>query len=130
MQNYKNKIIVSVLILLCAGCASVPVQEQYDLVKRDDGISEKEAVIIGQYELTEAALTNRFHIKKGMILDDRLVEPYPDYWFVSFYPIAYDDHFRRFLVVIDKKNGNVVRAEMYRPLRVFDYEWVFNGSQP
>jgi len=128
MRNNLGKIIL--IIFMLSGCASVSLQEQYDLINWNDGISEQEAIIIGQQELTEADLTKRFHIKKGSILGNHLVEPYPDFWFVSFYPVEFDDHFARFLVVIKKETGDVVRTEQYRPLRVLDYKWVFNGSRP
>jgi hypothetical protein len=113
------------------GCSvTAAVNKEYAAVEKADGVSQKEAVIIARHALLNSDVFQRFHIKKAGILSDRLVEPYPDYFFVSFYPNAFDDHFWRYLVVIDKKTGSVVRGEQYRPLKNFDYEWVFNGKKP
>ena len=114
-----------------AGCSvATAVNKKYAEVNRTDGVNENEAVAIARHELLNSDALKRFHIKKASILSDRLVDPYPDYIFVSFYPIAFDDHFWRYLVVIDRRSGKVVRAEKYRPLRILNYEWVFNGQKP
>ena len=127
--NRMSCVIASVVFL--TGCsAATAINKKYATVNRADGVTEKEAVVIAQHELLASELLARFHIKKVSILSDRLVEPYPDYVFVSFYPIAFDDHFWRYLVVIDKKTGVVFRAEKYQPLRNINYDWVFNGKKP
>ncbi len=117
--------------VVLTGCSvTARVNKEYAAVDRADGVTEKEALIIARHALLNSECRQRFHINKASVLSDRLVEPYPDYFFVSFYPVAYDDHFKRYLVVIDKKTGKVAREEQYRPLKNFNYQWVFNGGKP
>ncbi|HQO58660.1 MAG TPA: hypothetical protein PLT76_08070 [Candidatus Omnitrophota bacterium] len=131
MRSFKKVSWLIAAAVFLAGCSvAARVNKDYAGLNRTDGVDEKEAGVIARHALLNSQSPKRFHINKASILSDRLVEPYPDYFFVSFYPVAFDDHFWRYLVVIDKKTGQVVREDQYRPLKNFNYEWVFNGGKP
>ena len=112
------------MIVLCGGCATTGPATG-TTIDISDGVNADEAVLLARQSLAEAGQTRRFHSKRPEILSGTMVEDYLDTWFVSFNPKDMDDTFWRYLVVIDKKDGTIIWADTYQPLRVFNYDWVF-----
>ena len=112
------------LIIVCGGCATSGARPVTS-IDASDGINAEEAVLLARQSLIESGQTRRFHSKHPEILSGTMVEDYLDTWFVSFNPKDMDDHFWRYLVVLDKKSGTIIWADTYQPLRVFNYDWVF-----
>ena len=113
-------------MVILAGCSGVgPYARQYETLNRQDGVTASEARVVAQYHFSLSDQVRIFKPGNPQVLDDRLVQKYSDFWFVTFYPRDIDQHFWRYLVVIEKKSGEVVWEGTYRPLTVFHYDWVF-----
>ena len=72
--------------------------------------------------------SHQYKMKSPRILKDAFVRDYKDHWFVSFDPKSFDLSFWRYLVVVEKKSGQILFADTYIPYEVADYDWVFDKS--
>ena len=67
-----------------------------------------------------------FKLTQPILREDKYAAKFPDYWFVDYTPDVYTD-FTSYLVVINKKTGEVIRAkDYYWPDKKPALDWVFN----
>lgn len=128
-------------LLLAAGCASnEAVYRNYtNLVNVSDGVSEKEAKIIAQKTIISVPEQRDYRLTAPDIRTNVGAEKYPGYWFVVFghnwlSPISTDPMAKtytelketQFLVVIDKKNGDIKFCGQWYPKRADNFDWIFD----
>ncbi len=98
---------------------------QNELVTKNDGIDPDEALAMATYQLVQSPRKGKFNYREPNLMKSPFIRPYPDFWFVEFESNNFDDRFGRYLVVINKKSGDIVFADRYFPYEVMDYDWVF-----
>jgi hypothetical protein len=128
-------------LILLAGCAtSRDVYKNYDSkVTPGQGVSSEQAKIVAQKKLLNTIDKERYRLSYPDIKTGEVVKKYPDYWFVVFghnwlepmskYPMAWTYKQLReteFLVVIDKKTGEIPFFGEWYPKRENDFDWVFD----
>ena len=134
-----NRIIL--LCVLLAGCASrEAIYANYAvMVDVADGVSDQEAKIIAQREIVNAKEKRDYRVTAPDIKTTKAALKYPDYWFVVFghnwfSPISTDPQAKtytelretQFVVVIDKKTGEVKFRGQWYPKRADNFDWVFD----
>lgn len=126
--------------LFLGGCASTEaVYRNYDrLVDTRNGVSAQEAKIIAQKELIGVQQRRDYRITAPDLKDTPESRKYPDYWFVAFghnwfSPISTDPLAKtytqlkeaQYVVVIDKKTGDIKFSGEWYPKRANNFDWVF-----
>ena len=116
-----------VCTLIISGCTYTDqVRREYKKIDLTNGVNEFEAVTIAENELITKG--QEYYIQLGALLrQDEHAQKYPDYWFVGFSPKTYyKDEFPGYLVVINKKTGEIVHSrDYYFPNQIPSLEWVF-----
>lgn len=115
------------MILLMSGCATAGLKTTVVL---EDGVSRAEAMVLASEHLRDRPESKEFYHNRPELMRDMMVNDYAEYWFVSFPPRAFDRSFWSYLIVLEKANGSVVFSEEYVPMKVLDYDWVFDPSIP
>jgi hypothetical protein len=124
------KIRLITLLFFVSSCSSIGTYyKDFRDLKLADGVSSSEAKTIGQYHFVLSDQLNVFKPGSPAILNDRLALEYPEFWFVSFSPRDIDQHFYRYLVVINKKSSEVIWEGIYQPLKIINYNWVFTARE-
>lgn len=115
-------------LFFVGGCQTTgPYSQKFKNIVFDDGINQAEAVAIAQNTLrNDHSQRSGYKMNRVEVIDDFLVDPYPDYWFISFPSGEFDLSFYQYLVVVHKKTGNIVFSAPYVPLKTVDYDWVFS----
>jgi hypothetical protein len=136
-----NVIKYCVPLILLAGCSSPrAIYKNYDhLVNLSDGVNAQEAKIIAQKKLINTEEKDSYRISYPDIKSGQIVSQYPDYWFVVFghnwmEPFSYNPlaaSYREvlqteYLVVINKKTGEMPFFGEWYPKRENDFDWVFD----
>jgi hypothetical protein len=136
-----KKVILMMSLVMLAGCSSP--QKIYDnynnLVDLKNGVSQRDAKLIAQRVIVATDEQRNYRITAPDIRTDKEALKYPDFWFVVFghnwfAPISTDPLAKtytelknaNFLVVIDKKNGNIQFAGLWYPRIAKNFEWVFD----
>jgi hypothetical protein len=105
-------ILVSLMIMLMAGCATVAsVNKDYAAVKYDDGINQKEAIAIAQKQL----YSEKFYDQYMLSAPD--VKNKDGFWSVAFLYSAmasYDYSMSFYRVQVDQKTGKILEASIYK----------------
>ena len=134
---------IYILLALCflAGCTSTKaIYKNYgNLVHNEKGVNSEQAKIIAQKVLINAIERDSYRISYPDIKVGKLVDKYPNYWFVVFghnwlepmsqspYAGTYRDLIaKEFLVVIGKETGNITFFGEWYPKRENDFDWVFD----
>lgn len=112
-----------ILILLLTGCAN---SQRFTKVFPQNGINQYEAILVAKNEVLSSDFKRYFSsIDAKIRLDDQAKE-YPDFWFVEVTPDVYMD-FQSYIVVINKRNGEVVRSQDYFwPDKNTGFNWAVN----
>jgi hypothetical protein len=134
---------IHILLALCflTGCTSTKaIYKNYDnLVRPGKPVNAQEAKIIAQKKLINTEEKDSYRLSFPDIKTGHLVSKYPDYWFVVFghnflEPMsknALTESYRdlldtEYLVVINKKTGEIPFFGEWYPKREDDFDWVFD----
>ena len=138
-----RKTLLVVFVLAIGGCASTDAiyQNYANLVDTSDGANEQEAKIIAQKEIIGMQQSRDYRITAPDIKTTPEALQYPQYWFVGFghnwlSPISTDPMAKtytqlretQYLVVIDKKTGEIKFSGEWYPKRRGDFGWVFDPN--
>lgn len=100
--------------------------KQYDLIDYSDGISAQEAVTIAQKEFSEIPYNRGpYDVLKAAAVTHAQTAQYPNFWFVDL-PAKDKKSPQRFLSVIDKRTGAVIRSADWYVQKNPDLSWIFN----
>lgn len=128
-------------LMLLVGCASnEAIYRNYvNMVDVKDGVSEQEAKIIAQRNIIMTHEKRDYRVTAPDIKTTMDATKYADYWFVVFghnwlSPISTDPMAKtytelketQFLVVINKKDGNVKFCGQWYPKRADNFDWIFD----
>lgn len=120
----KNSMFYLAMALALSGCTVLTVDASK--VDSKDGIDQNEAVIIAQMRISQTVECQTHKVGSSVVLSGTNAQAYPDYWFVSFPPKFFS--FQRkiqYLVVIDKKNGEIRHASPWNTKEKEDFDWIF-----
>ncbi|MCR4337836.1 MAG: hypothetical protein NUV91_08540 [Candidatus Omnitrophica bacterium] len=121
-----KKTTLLIFSLMMMGCASAGnVQKAYQAINLADGVDGWEAKTIAQKQLIDTEFQKQYYLNSGQVISTVLVHDYPDYWFVGFANKDFNQSFWEYLVVINKKDGEIKFAGPYVPLGVANFDWVF-----
>ena len=124
-----------------SGCASnEAISNNYNkLVNASDGVTEQEAKIMAQNDLIKVIEKRDYRVTVPDIKSTPEALKYPAYWFVVFghnwfSPISTDPLAKtytelretQYLVVIDKKSGEIKFSGQWYPKRSNNFDWVFD----
>jgi hypothetical protein len=139
-------ILLTVLVLLgFTSCASREeiIRNYEEKVDYSDGVSIPEAKLIAKRKIITVQEKRNYKITDPEVLNNVFSEKYSDYWFVVFghnwfSPISTDENAKtyrelmaaQYLVVIDKKTGEIPFYGEYFPKRSQGFEWVFQDRRP
>ena len=125
------KYFIYTLLFAClVGCSTISkIEKNYASVNFSNGIGSEEALFIAKKRLLDSLVFKDWKVDQPELMRDRFVRSYPDHWFVQFSSKAYERSFWRYLIVIDRKTGEVLEPGAYVPLEVVDYDWVFSGKR-
>ena len=129
-MNTSHKFLILILFLSVAfGCTPLDkLRQDYEKVVYFNGISRHEAITIAQMTITNSIYESYFYRFPAEIVDDEHSQKYLQYWFVEFSPeITYDAP--SYLVLVDKKNGEVAFHHEYWPKHREGYDWVFQWTK-
>ena len=104
-------LIVIIMVNGCSTLDSKKIGEEMGNISFSDGITKEEAIIIAkQHCLNNSACHKNCNINSPIVSEDE--KWFPGQWIVSFRTkrLAILDH--TYLVFIDKKTGEVTRAEL------------------
>ena len=126
---------------IAAGCTTTKaIYKNYDrLVHNKAGVNSEQAKIIAQKMLINTEEKEKYRVSYPDIKVGKLADQYPGYWFVVFghnwlepmsqsaYALTYRELIStQFLVVINKKTGEVPFFGEWYPKRENDFDWVFD----
>jgi hypothetical protein len=139
-------ILLTALVLLgFTSCASREeiIRNYEEQVDYSDGVSIPEAKLIAKRKIITVQEKRNYKITDPEVLNNVFSEKYSDYWFVVFghnwfSPISTDENAKtyrdlmaaQYLVVIDKKTGEIPFYGEYFPKRSHGFEWVFQERRP
>ena len=141
MSNGNQSKIMLGMLLMLSGCSSTEaIYRNYDrLVDSRNGVMAQEAKIIAQKELVGMQQRRDYRVSVPDLKDTLETRKYPDYWFVSFghnwfSPISTDPLAKtytelkeaQYIVVIDKKTGEIKFSGEWYPKRANNFDWVFD----
>lgn len=115
------------IVLLASGCATAGLKTP---VVIEDGVSRQEAVVIASEHLRDLPAAKEYYYRRPELMRDMMVNDYTEHWFVSFPPKAFERSFWSYLIVMEQATGRIVFSDEYVPLKVIDYDWVFDSSIP
>ncbi|MBI4309154.1 MAG: hypothetical protein HY591_02365 [Candidatus Omnitrophica bacterium] len=136
-------ILLVILVLTVTGCTSTEaIRRNYDtLVDVFNGVDEQEAKIIAQKEIIGMQQSRDYRVTAPDIKTTQAALQYTQYWFVAFghnwfSPISTDPMAKtytqlretQYLVVIDKKTGNIKFSGEWYLKRANDFNWVFDPN--
>lgn len=138
-MGIKN-IALFIVLLAVAGCSSA--QAIYDnyakIVNVSDGVNEEEAKIMAQKQIIGTQEQRDYRVTAPDIKNTPQAQKYPEYWFIVFghnwfSPVSTDPLAKtytelretQYLVVINKKTGEIKFAGEWYPKRANDFDWVF-----
>lgn len=135
---------LSVLSLcLFMGCASTQaIYKNYaEMVDVNDGVSEQEAKIIAQHTIIGTQEKRDYRVSMPDIKTTLEAKKYEDFWFVVFghnwlSPISKDAMAKtytelkeaQYLVVINKKSGDIRFNGQWYPKRADNFDWIFDPN--
>lgn len=100
------------------------VTKNYARVRYSDGINSDEAKLIAQMLVMKSRYTQGFDVLRPHLYSYDETFPYRNFWFVEF-PSEDRESFYRYLVVVDKKTGGIIKAVNYLPAGHNGFEWLF-----
>ena len=128
-------------LLAVIGCATneAVYRNFSSLINVQDGIDEQEAKIIAQRNIIVTQERRDYRITAPDIKTTMEAQKYADYWFVVFghnwlSPISTDPMAKtytelkeaQYLVVINKKTGDVKFTGQWYPKRADNFDWIFD----
>ncbi len=137
----RRKYVLLITILILSGCASTDaIYRNYDkLVNIQDGVDAQEAKIMAQKDLIGMQQKRDYRVTAPDLKTTPEALQYPDYWFVVFghnwlSPMSTDPLAKtytqlreaQYVVVIDKKTGEIKFSGEWYPKRQDNFEWVFD----
>ena len=142
MRIFALVIFLAVGLSACASREDI-MQNFEEKLDYTDGVDIKEARIIAQRKIISVQEKRNYKITAPGVLNIPAAEKYEDYWFVVFghnwlSPISTDPGAKtytelkeaQYLVVINKRNGQIVFAGEYFPKRSQEFDWVFEERKP
>ena len=142
MQVFALMIFLIVSVCSCASREDI-MQNYEEKLDYIDGVDMKEAKIIAQRKIISVAEKRNYKITAPGIISTPAAKKYEDYWFVVFghnwlSPISTEEGAKtyselkeaQYLVVISKKEGQIVFAGEYFPKRSAEFAWVFEERKP
>ena len=138
MRPITKIVVVTMLVATFFGCevkdALVKEKEKFDVdsdykkVVYFNGVDQYEAETIAQMKLVKSVYASYFDTTKAKIRTDEAAQKYPDYWFIDFTQgILFDAP--SYLVVIDKKTGDILLSDEYFPKKISNLDWVFERTK-
>lgn len=136
-----NLCIVFLVLIGLNGCASVrAIEKNYqNMVDVKDGVNQQEAKIMAQKEIISTYEERAYRVTAPDIRTTEEALKYPEFWFVVFghnwlSPLSTDALAKTytelketlFVVVINKKSGEIVFSGEWYPKRNSSFDWVFN----
>jgi hypothetical protein len=130
-------------LMILSGCSSTKaIYNNYEtLVDVQDGVSSKEAKIMAQKVIISTHEQRHFRITAPDVKTTPAALKYSDYWFVVFghnwfSPMSTDPLAKtytelretQFVVVIEKKTGNIKFSGLWYPKRANNFDWVFEPN--
>ena len=142
MQTWVLMILLAMTVTSCASREDI-MKNYEELIDYSDGVSIKEAKMIAQRKIISVQEKKHYKITAPGVINNSASHKYEDYWFVVFghnwlSPISTDAGAKtytelkeaQYLVVIDKKDGNIIFAGEYYPKRSPEFDWVFQERRP
>lgn len=125
----KNKFLILGILALISltGCktTSEKIKLKYDRINFYNGISQEDAVLIGQNELLGSRFYGSFDVLTAEVLNTVNSAQHPRFWFVRFQAKIQDSNFPYHIVVIDKRSGGIVKSSGWWPKDTESLEWLF-----
>ena len=92
-----------------AGCATISsVDKNYQKINWQDGISRNEAFLIAKKHLIAQKEKPDYQVIAPFVRTDQKAKAQPNVWFVAFHPRKVPLLFKYYLVVVDKKTGEIL----------------------
>ncbi|MDE2028740.1 MAG: hypothetical protein KGK03_06150 [Candidatus Omnitrophica bacterium] len=140
MKNRSFFVLLLCFLATAAGCASTKaIYKNYQRMVHPGPVGTEQAKIIAQRKLIDTIERDSYRVTYPDIKTGALAAKYPDYWFVVFghnwlEPMnkhAYLNTYTQlrqaqYVVVINKKNGDVKFFGEWYPERENDFDWVFD----
>jgi hypothetical protein len=124
----KKQLIVAWVIgaLLLSGCATIDsVNKNYQKINYSDGINTEEAKLIGKKRLINSGYQSEYQVISPDFLIDKRTKKYPDYWFVVYHPKNLGLTHSKYLVVMNKKTGDVLYSD-YWECKENNFDWIID----
>ena len=134
--------IVTLTLSSCATREEI-MQNYEERVNLSNGVNASEAKAIAQRQIITVEEQRNYKITAPGILNNNYTQKFPDYWFVVFghnwfSPISTDANAKtysdlmkaRYLIVINKKTGEIRFDGEYFPKRSKEFDWVFQERKP
>lgn len=144
-MRFSGFVLMAALTIMMTSCASREdiMQNYEERVNYTDGINLKEAKIIAQRKIISVQEKRYYKITAPGVINNDASLKYDDYWFIIFgrnwlSPISTEEGAKtytelkeaQYLVVIGKKDGQIVFSGEYYPKRSPNFDWVFQERRP
>ncbi len=111
-------------LIFMSGCTVLTIDSSK--VDSGNGIDREEAMIIAQMRISKTMEAQSHKVTEPMVLSGTNAQAYPDYWFVIFPPKFFSFQWStQYLVVIDKKTGEIRHASPWNPRERDNFDWIF-----
>ena len=119
---------ILILALLLISCVSTKgpdlVQQDYDTVVFNDGVTLEEAIFIAKKEVKDNTPPKTYNIDEPKIITEFESVPHnEDFWFVSFPEMEKSAVKDVYMVSLQKEDGKIVFSRAYVP----ENEWVIEA---
>lgn len=144
MQRYGLMMMLAMAVMISSCASREDIMKNYEeRVDFNDGVNITEAKIIAQRRILSVQEKRYYKLTAPGVINNAASFQYDDYWFVVFgrnwlSPISTEEGTKtytelkeaQYLVVIGKKDGQIVFAGEYYPRRSSDFTWVFQERRP
>jgi len=118
---------ITIIVVGLSACSTVnSVNKSYSKINRDDGISVKEAKIIAKKSLVDSQFTRKFIVINPKTLKNPDTYPHPNHYFLKSKSKLLGSDGSSYLVVIDKRTGEVIYSRKNYPTYIKGYRWIMN----
>ena len=141
----KKMMFMLLLVIGLVSCASREeiIRNYEEQVDYTNGVDAREAKLIAKHKIIGVQEQRNYKLTAPSILESGYTQKYPDYWFVVFgqnllSPISTDSSAKtyselldaQYMVVINKRTGEIPFYGEYFPKRVRNFDWVFEERKP
>ena len=118
-------IILTVLIIGCATKGPDLIQQDFETVVYNDGITLEEAIIIAKKTVRDRTYPETYDIDQPKVVSEFENVPHNEkYWFISFNEVEKSKSPGVFMVALNKESGKIVFFRSYNP----ENEWVLQAA--